>query len=199
MQFEQLRKIQVLFELIIPLIGYFFWGWNTSFILIYYFLDAVAFVLASYFKLKKRTSFSSSNDEKQLSKMIVIFQISSVSLATLFGVFSLIHLIPNYSLLNQISAFFFYKELGIAQGYLLLPLVFFSAWSTYKNQFVKLKLFEIFTINQLFPYFRSSAFLLTGISFLLCLISLFFRFPSEVLLFSCIIGTTLFRWFRRSY
>jgi hypothetical protein len=51
---------------------------------------------------------------------------------------------------REIIRFFVYEDMGFAQGYILLPLIALTAWSSYKSEFIILGGFAHTSTKQLF-------------------------------------------------
>lgn len=123
---RKLLIIQIVSELAIPLIGYFFWDWTLFFILIFYILENL---FLYYFRIEtlrqvKTVIFKSKvgTDYKQLL----------ISFGFWIQEFILIHLFistinTNLSIGHEWYNFIMYEELGIPQGIVLIPLMIFAS------------------------------------------------------------------------
>ena len=178
-------------ELIIPVLGYFLWNWDYSFILLFYAFDWIAFLLFQGVKMRKRLQFTAIEGEKQqaLKTGTIYLLVFIASLTIVF--FSIKSLVPGFDAILQLKKFFLYKDMGIEQGYLLIPLTLLGAQRNYKTQFLNLKLYERFTIRQLFnSSILQHIVLLIGIV-MVCGSVVIFSLTPNVLLFSCVIGVFL--------
>jgi hypothetical protein len=141
----------ILGDAVLPLVGFLFWDWGFYFIVLYFLLDLgiralflgkkiallPSIVLPKGFFLK---GIGSVIWEVTLLHLLVYFSFKSISFSTEFW------------------AFLSYEELGIAQGILLLPLLFFNEIIRIRNE-KKLGVpqnvrFEILKNNQLAGLFR---------------------------------------------
>jgi hypothetical protein len=166
---KQAEKINALLgDVAFPLMGYFFWNWNFYFILLYFILDQVARTIFLPWRLKL-------TQLKQLEKIKMIAQSSILLFSELF----LIHLflkvlIPDIHFQKEISNFIHYSDMGIEQGYILLPLLILGEWLRMKQD-LKIGLVGSKQLNNLvknrhLSFFRISFFsFFLGVQFLISL------------------------------
>ena len=131
---QRFKVIQILLEAAIPLMGLYLWGWDLFFIVLFYVLDLIADHTFLHVKSKKIL-------DEQRSGKDVWFRYSVLSVLVLAAVLLLAlvtiqNLHPEMNLLAQAEIFWTYEELGLQQGYILLPLVFFAAYQQYKMEFL---------------------------------------------------------------
>ena len=118
--------IQLIGELVIPLLGYFFWVWFLFFILLFYLIENLFF---SYFRIEtireiKKTVLKTEQkrEYQDLVKSFFLWLIECI-LVHLF----IMLIYPNKSFTTEWINFFMYRDLGIPQGIILLPLIYFSS------------------------------------------------------------------------
>lgn len=166
---KQAEKINALLgDVAFPLMGYFFWNWNFYFILLYFILDQVARTIFLPWRLKL-------TQLKQLEKIKMIAQSSILLFSELF----LIHLflkvlIPDIHFQKEISNFIHYSDMGIEQGYILLPLLILGEWLRMKQDLktgiVGSKQLNNLIKNRHLSFFRISFFsFFLGVQFLISL------------------------------
>lgn len=80
---------------------------------------------------------------KQLATLLVLSGIIFV------GYTYLLNKIQGTNFVQEMINFFFYKDMGFSQGYILLPLIIVSAYMSYKTEFVLLGKFTQLTVKQL--------------------------------------------------
>ena len=115
-------------DVALPLMGYFFWNWDLYFILLFFLLDQLARVVLLRWRMRL-TDLSSSEKRNQLLKASFLF------LAELIIIHAVIFFqSPSTQFLDEFARFFHYKDLGVEQGYLLFPLVFFGEWMRINNE-----------------------------------------------------------------
>lgn len=143
---QRIKIIQTFGELLVPLLGYFFWHWNFYFIALFYALDLIANTSILFFKLKKLPTFK--NDS---SKIALHFCLYALSLAALIfvGILLCKNLIPNFDFKQQTISFIMLKDMGIAQGFLILPLVAYTAFLQFKTEYLLPKKYLVMTSKQL--------------------------------------------------
>ena len=125
---KQAEKINALLgDVAFPLMGYFFLNWNLYFILLYFILDQVARTIFLPWRLKL-------TQLNQSEKIKIIAQSSILLFSELFLIhFFLKALIPGIHLQKEISNFIHYSDMGIEQGYILLPLLILGEWLRMKQ------------------------------------------------------------------
>ncbi len=126
-----------LLEGIIPIIGFFYWNWGLSFILFFYFIDWVAKEIIHHLGANKiqETQGKSSRTWSILGSFSLGIIVLSIALWLI-----VMHLRqPDFSLKTDWSYFFWKKEMGLPQGFLLIPLVVLSVFMTYKMEFLGLR------------------------------------------------------------
>jgi hypothetical protein len=170
------KKVEIISAIfgdaLLPLVGFFFWDWGFYFITLFFLFD-----------LGIRTLFL--NKKIALLPSIVLpkgFFLKGIGLVILE--ISLLHLLVYFSInpisfTTEIWAFLSYEELGIAQGILLIPLLFLNEIIRIRNekkvgvpQNVR---FEILKNSQLSGLFR---ILFWSI---LLLVTLLFSIPETIL------------------
>lgn len=125
------RIIQLIGDISIPLLGYFWWNWNLYFIVLFFLLDIIFNEIFQWVKTKK----------------IVETQKIKIDSKAYFSIFLLITVIvcahlfflsyqPTIKFKQEIINFLSYKDLGIAQGYLLVPLLVLVNYQKYKLEFL---------------------------------------------------------------
>jgi hypothetical protein len=118
--------VQLIGELVIPLLGYFLWDWSLLFILLFYLIENLFF---SYFRIETVREVKKTVWKKEQPRELKIF---SKSLTIWTIEFVLVHLFiaviyPNQSFIKEWVDFFMYQDLGIPQGIILLPLIYISS------------------------------------------------------------------------
>ena len=132
------KYVLLVSEAIIPLLGFFLWNWGLYFILLFYFMDILAQEIIMHVKSKKIVETQSIKDKKDW------FLSGALSFFTVICAITLIHVAmhkiePSIDFIKQIELFWTYEEMGMQQGYLLIPLVVFAAYSQYRMEFLMLK------------------------------------------------------------
>jgi len=193
MNLKQSAIFQTVLEAALPLAGYFYWHWDTSFILLFYLLDWILFLAINSVKAKKRFAYSGLVTEKKHALRTLLLG-SAFLFATCFIVILNMQLLqPSFHFTDRVIAFLMYEDIGIAQGYVLLPLLLLNGISVYKQQFIRPELYKYLTMGQLINESSKQGLLLLACAGLFFGVSLFIQLPEEILLFSTIIGTTGYR------
>jgi hypothetical protein len=186
------KVFQLIAEIAIPLLGYFFWGWGFYFVLLFFLLDYFVFLTFSFVKHRKIVEF------RETTYFFPIQQVLSTILLLTFilmFIFIALPLIGPFDFEKQTWAFLSYKEMGIPQGLLLLPLVIYGGFAQYKMQFLMNRKFTHISATQNWK----SHFFFLWIAFLAALlfliISSFFVFPEFVYISILLIGIAGFKWY----
>ena len=193
MTLRQSALFQTVLDAALPLAGYFYWHWDTSFILLFYLLDWILFLAINSVKAKKRFAFSQlASERKQAIRTLLLG--TAFLIITCFVVLLTMQLLqPTFNFSERVVAFLRYNDMGIEQGYVLLPLLLLNGISVYKQQFIRPELYKYLTMGQLINESSKQGLLLLACAGLFFGVSLFMQLPEEILLFSTIIGTTGYR------
>ena len=115
------KLIQLFGDALIPLLGFFWWGWSLYFIILFYLIDYLSNEIFRHIKSRKIVTYQKVKNSKWLYKGLI-------SATLLLGSYVLIHFAmrtihPDINFTKEIVKFWTYKDLGIEQGYILLPLI----------------------------------------------------------------------------
>lgn len=193
MTLKQSALFQTVLEAALPLAGYFYWHWDTSFILLFYLLDWILFLAINTVKAKKRFAFSQLASEKKQAIRTLLLGTAFLIITCFVVLLTMQLLQPTFDFSERVIAFLRYNDMGIEQGYVLLPLLLLNGISVYKQQFIRPELFKYLTMGQLINESSKQGLLLLASAGLFLGISLIVQLPDEILLFSTIIGTTGYR------
>jgi len=189
---------QTLIEGLIPVLGYIYWNWDASFILLFFLIDWVLFWALSLLKARKRIQFSGNASEKPLAVLhlgIAFLCILSTSLAV-FYILPNIH--PSFEWTERVWAFLSYSDMGIQQGFILIPLMVLSGYLAYKQQFLLPQLYRKYPVNYFTREGVKQGLILSVTYGIVLLISYFFQFPDEILLFGTVAGVITYRLITRN-
>ncbi len=189
---------QTLIEGLIPVLGYFYWNWDASFILLFFLIDWSLFWTLSLLKARKRIQFSGNTSEKQLATK----QLSIAFLCILSTSLAVFHMLPNihsnFEWTERIWAFLSYSDMGIQQGFILIPLMALSGYLAYKQQFLLPQLYRKYPVNYFTREGVKQGLILSVTYGIALLVSYFYRFPDEVLLFGTVTGVIAYRLITRN-
>ena len=110
----------------IPIAGFFFWNWSIYFICLFFLLDQVSKEVSGIIRMR------SIRQRVKLSNRTYLFHISSFVLCLLAVHVYVYMLHPKMNFLKEMNDFFWFKDMGIAQGLILTPIVLFSERLRYK-------------------------------------------------------------------
>jgi len=185
----QSQKIQLLADLVLPLVGYYFWGWNIYFILFFFVLDVVAQIYFAFLKSQKITNFQ----QVKYPVLHLLVSLIGYGITGVLLVYSLPFIVKGSDFYKELNSFLTYKEMGVPQLILLLPLIFVGGYMNYKVTFLQSKKYT--TDNILFLWkdqlINSCALLIgvllfTGVSFIVDL-------PGTICIWSMLLLITLYK------
>lgn len=189
------RFIQVLFEAAIPIIGYFYWNWTFYYILLFYLLDLLAstgFILVKANKIKEIQPNIEKAKPFHLISSPILF-----SAGILLAAGTILNLYPNFSFYTETVKFILLKDMGIAQGIFLFPLVIYAAYMNYKTQFLLQKKQFTLHLKDLFFHYFKGIFL----CFLGFLVAYFITFltpiPEIICVLLFVISVSLYSFFEK--
>ncbi len=128
------KYVQLASDALIPICGFFLWDWSLYFILLFYFIDMLTDEVILHLKSKKIVL------SQQLSKSTWM-KYGIVSLILLLAAlliihFSMLFIVEDINFWKEAINFWNYEELGIKQGVILIPLVFFVGFMQFRMEFL---------------------------------------------------------------
>lgn len=186
--------VQTVLEALIPVIGYFYWSWDLSFILLFYLLDYVLAFGILIAKGRKRSEHSGQEAEKRLllrHTLTGFLLMAAACAVTAFGV-QLLH--PDMSWPQRILSFLTYKDMGIQQGYVLVPLIVLNGVLVYRQQFLLPAKYRALPMEAITRPFVTQGLVLLGCAGIFAGTASLIAFPEEVAIAVLIGGTTLYRY-----
>ena len=139
------QKIQLLADLVLPLIGYYFWGWNIYFILFFFVLDVVAQIYFAFLKSQKITKFQ----QVKYPVLHLLVSLIGYGIAGVLLVYSLPFIVKGSDFYKELNSFLTYKEMGVPQLILLFPLIVVGGYMNYKVTFLLPKKFTSESISRI--------------------------------------------------
>ena len=177
------KYIQLIGDAFIPVLGFFFWDWNLYFILLFYFLDMLTKEVLLHLKSKKIVNFQREQGFEDVeNEKRAWFKKSLLSFLLLCSIVFLVQITMPFIQLNfngtqEIIEFWSYKEMGIEQGFLLVPLVAFMGYSQYKMEFLVPAIYSKSKIETHWnPHLKAMTILLSFSALSFGLVH-FYRFP----------------------
>lgn len=155
----QPKYIQLIGDAVIPLLGFFLWNWSLYFIILFYIIDLILAEVIIHLKTNKTLQ------QRVSEKHSFWFQQGLLS-TFLFGVncvlihFAIRLLHPNIDFVKEALAFWSYKDMGIEQGYILLPILILVAYQKYKMEFLMPGLYKTIDLKELWKGQHKTAIIL---------------------------------------
>lgn len=184
--------IKVIGDALLPLLGYFFWDWSIYFILLFYVLDLVVGEVLVHLKTKKIKAYSEKVIVKDWIKQGVISLV--LVLIILFGMHLAMKIVaPTIDFLLEIKLFLSYEEIGVAQGYILLPLIVFMGYSQFRNEFIIPKQFRVLEFSSLWKKHVMSRLLICVLIVFLSIVAYFLQPTGWFYVFTIVIATSSYQ------
>ena len=177
--------IQLVGDAVIPLAGAFFFDWSLYFILLFYCIDLLALEVILHLKSKKTVEFRGIN-KKEWSKrglksgLLLLLTLALIHLAVFF-------IESGIDFNQQLYDFIMYEEMGIAQGFILVPLIAFSAYQLYKMNFLMPARFRTISMDEIWKPHFNSLLIMIAFSGLTIGVSQFIVFPELVYVLAIVI------------
>lgn len=177
--------IQLIGDAVIPLAGALFFDWSLYFILIFYCLDLLAAEVVLHLKSKKTVEFRGLSKNKWLKSGLASGVLFLVSLLMIhFGVF---FIQTGIDFKKELFEFISYEEMGIAQGYILIPIIAFSAYQMYRMDFLMPARFRTTSLDEIWRPHLISLLIIIGFSGISIGVSQFLVLP-ELVYTLCIVA-----------
>ena len=188
------KIIQVAGDALIPLAGYFWWEWNLYYILLFYLLDYISNEIFLHVKSKKIQSTQNTPPiiwikNAIISSFLLLFSVLCVHFAMLF-------ISPGIQFTDELLRFWKYKDLGMEQGYILVPLIFLVGFQRYKMEFVATAQFKNVQMNELWKQHIIVHFAILAFSCTVIGLSTFTVFPEIVYISALIVASSIFQLLR---
>lgn len=191
------KYIQIVGDVAIPLLGFFLWNWSLYFIILFYLLDYFGSEIICNMKSKKIIQFQKRGQFEWL-KMAIFSLFLFIA-----GVF-LMHLamktiLPEIDFRKEIINFWTYKDMGIEQGYFLVPLVFMVNYLRYKVEFVMQAKHKTTSLKQIWKNHFTVHFAILSGAALFVGLSTFVVFKEIVYVLGLVLASGTFQLRKQSY
>jgi uncharacterized BrkB/YihY/UPF0761 family membrane protein len=187
---QQSRYIQLIGDLAIPLLGYYFWDWNIYFILFFYILDVLISTVFTFVKTNKINQHQQSKEWPWVHIGLILIGY----IITFLLLYYLIFLIyPKTDLGYQLEEFLMHKDMGLPQWLFLFPILLLAGYSMYRMTFLLPKAYETTQIHSLWHEHIRLFLLIIAVIGLLLGISTWIVFPDWVYVWGVILGSSLYR------
>jgi hypothetical protein len=189
----RLKLVQALSELVIPLLGYFWWDWSLYFILLFYVLDLL--VSTSFSFVRERRILHYRQQPLRFQPKYVLLTIALLALLFFICLQALLQLDPAFNAGAATWKFLAYKELGIPQGILLVPLVIYTGYAQYRMHFLMTGRFSTQTIKEVWKTHFNTLLLALAAAALWFGSTFLFTGPELLYILLLIAGATAYRTF----
>lgn len=187
------KIIQLIADAAIPLMGYFLWSWDLYFIVLFYLIDYFSNEIFLHIKSKKIVDYSGKDSTSWLRKGLA-------SGLFFLGVLTLAHLaiqgiVPGINFKQELINFWTYKDLGIEQGYILVPLIILVGYQRYRMEFLLPAKERVLTIDRLWRGHFIAQFMLIGCCGLAIGLSKIVSVPQVVYIIGIVLIVGVFQLF----
>jgi len=184
------KIIQLTGEALIPLLGFFWWNWSLYFIILFYLLDYFSGEIFMHVKsMKIRQEQKSNSGGIKLSVLSFVFLLVNVSIVHL----AMRSVDGSIKFPKEIWNFWSYEDMGVEQGYILIPLIALVGYQRFKMEFMVPMLFKKLNHKQLWNPHLKVHFLILGGSALIIGISSFVIFSDLIYIVSIIAVSTTYQ------
>ena len=189
------KIIQLIGDAVIPLLGFFWWNWSLYFIVIFYLLDYLSNEVILNLKSKKITTFQEIDSKIWIQKASLSFLLFLLGIVLVHLSMKMLH--PQIDFYKEFIEFLSYKDMGIAQGYFLLPLIALVGFQRYKMEFLMPARFKTLTISTLWASHFKIQFTLIGcVAFTIGFQSLI-ALPETVYIIAIVVVTSVYQLLER--
>lgn len=191
---ERQLYIRIFSSLLIPVLGFWVWDWSLYFILLFYLLDLISSEVVVRLKIKKIKSTVKSEGLKSPSGTysIVSFLFLALIVVEIHIGMMLYH--PAIDLKQEFLAFLSYKELGIPQGIVLIPLIAMMAYTSYKVEFLVPKAYLHLQEKPVWKNHLKEQFVLLSFCVILTLFAVAYQFSEWIVLTIILVVTTVYNY-----
>lgn len=190
----QSKITQLIGDLAIPLVGYYFWGWNMLFILFFYILDVGVSTTFTFVKTKKINTFQQTSYYPWKHILLILL---GYFLTFYLVYFLILNISPKVNISHEILRFLLMKDMGLPQMILLLPLLIVGGYMQYKISFLIPRAFETTKIDSLWHEHVKLFLLIVGVITLLLGLSNWVVFPEGVYVWGMVLGSSGYRYYVR--
>lgn len=198
------KYVQLVGDAVIPLLGFFLWNWNLYFILLFYFIDMLTKEVLLHVKSNKINHFTDNplnpkrrNDRSSWIKYGMLSGIVFTFILILVH-FSMPFILPEFNAITEIQKFWFYKEMGIEQGYVLVPLIVLMGFTQYKVEFLLPAQYTKMTIQNLWKSHIQAMLVILAFTGLTFGLVTFITIPQWVLVIGIVTFSSIYQLFKKS-
>ena len=186
------KLIQILLGAVIPLGGFFFWDWSLYFILLFYFIDILANEVIVHLKSRKVLSFQSVT-LKENGLKFSITSITILFLLILISHFAIQFIMEGIDFKEEIISFWNYTEMGLKQGYILVPIIVLMSYQKYKMEFLIPARYRKVKIKEIWMNHIKALMVILAFSCLSLGFSQFIILPEIVYVLGIILFTSIYQ------
>jgi hypothetical protein len=189
------KYIQLIADALIPLLGFFWWNWSLYFIIVFYLIDYLSNEVFLHIKSKKIVSVQ----KVKTSDWKINGWISAILLIACFVLihFAIRSIHPEIQFTKAIYKFWMYKEMGIEQGYILVPLIVLVGFQRYKLEFITANKHKTSNLSHLWKTHLTAHYLVLGSASFIIGLSSFIVFPEIVYILGIVAFSSIYQLTRK--
>lgn len=191
------KVIQLIGDLAIPVLGFYFWNWNIYFILLFFCLDMVGGEIALLLLKARKIKEVQGIDQAKYGKTFTFISLLVLALNIFFIHIGIFLYEENFQLWNEIHAFLSYTEMGIQQGYVLIPLIAMMAYTQYKVEFLLPRKFLTIRLKELYKRNLQLKFAVLLFTSLMIVVASALQPSQQVLLWVILLPVSFVNWINK--
>lgn len=142
---QRYQQITGVFDLILPILLYFVWGWDLHFILLFAYIDTFSGVIVSFFKERKIQKYKLIKKDDASKNLLIYLFFGFVGLV--FYEISIQNIYPKLDLWSSFVDFLLFEEMGIPQFAIVIPLVLLLNYQQYNVMFIRSESYRFTPLN----------------------------------------------------
>lgn len=190
----QPKYILLVSDAIIPLLGLFVWNWSLYFILLFYLLDLTAREVLTHFKTREIYRAQGLKNTQKWQRKGLLSGILFVTVVAIIHT-AVWWMNRDIHFPNEIVSFLKYEELGIQQGYILLPLIAYAAYAQYRMSFLMPGKARNVLMDSLWKQHFIALGLIGAGAILAAMIGTFVVLPDEITVCAIVVGAGAYSFF----
>lgn len=189
------KYVQLIGDALIPLLGFFWWDWSLYFILLFYGLDLIANEIIIHLKSRKIIQFQS--EDKQIWLKLGVFSAFTLILIVFLCHLTILNLYPSIDFQQEIISFWQYEELGIQQGFILVPLIAITAYQQYSIFFIRTQIFRKVGLKSIWKNHLTALLIILGITGIFLGLSKWILIPDVVIIIGIVVLSSVYSLLRK--
>ena len=189
----QPKYIQIVGDAVIPLLGLFLWDWSLYFILLFYFLDILVNELIVHLKSRRIVRFHQLKAPVKIWGLYGFLSAAVLTITFLMLHFAMRFIVPEINFSEELVAFWNYEEMGIKQGYVLVPLVLLVGVQQYRMTFLMVGKYRNLSLSNLWKDHIQALIFTLAFTGIVIGISYFFQLSEMIYVLGIVAVSTVYK------